>query len=461
MMDEKPAKILIANRGEIALRVIRACRELQLPNILVFSEADRNALPTRLADEAICIGAAPAIESYLKLDRIIAAAELTGATAIHPGYGFLSENPHFAEVCEACNLKFIGPSSQAISILGDKAAARNAMKAAGLPVIPGSEGVVANIPDALAQAEKLGYPVMLKASAGGGGKGMRAVMDANQLPSAFHTASAEARLAFGNGSLYLEKCLIEPRHVEIQLMADQQGRVLTFGERDCSLQRNHQKLIEESPCPVLPEEVRKQMCEAAVKAAQTVGYVGAGTVEFLYEPASRQFFFMEMNTRLQVEHPVTEMVTGRDLVREQITVALGKPLHWKQSEIRCHGHAIEIRINAEDPAHGFSPCPGKIGFYQPPGGPGVRVDSHLYDGYEVPPFYDSMLAKVIVHDESRELTRQRALQALRELSIEGVVTTAPFAREVLASSEFASGDYHTDTLEQLLRRRETAADLNL
>ncbi|MBR4125168.1 MAG: ATP-grasp domain-containing protein [Victivallales bacterium] len=323
-MDRKPAKILIANRGEIALRIIRACRELQLPNILVFSEADRNALPTRLADEAICIGAAPASESYLKLDRIIAAADLTGATAIHPGYGFLSENPHFAEVCEECHLTFIGPCSQAISILGDKAAARDAMKAAGVPVIPGSDGVVANIPDALVHAERIGYPVMLKATAGGGGKGMRSVMDANQLPGAFHTASSEARLAFGNGSLYLEKFLLDPRHVEIQLVADNQGKVLTLGDRDCSLQRNHQKLIEESPCPVLPEAVRKQMCEAAVKAAQAVGYVGVGTVEFLYEPVSRQFFFMEMNTRLQVEHPVTEMVTGRDLVRAQIAVALVK-----------------------------------------------------------------------------------------------------------------------------------------
>lgn len=459
-MDKKPAKILIANRGEIALRIIRACRELQLPNILVFSDADRNALPTRLADEAICIGAAPVSESYLKLDRIIAAAELTGATAIHPGYGFLSENPHFAEVCEECSLTFIGPSSQAIAMLGDKAAARSAMQAAGVPVIPGSDGEVSNIPEALAQAEKVGYPVMLKASAGGGGKGMRMALDANQLPAAFHTASAEARLAFGNGNLYLEKCLLEPRHVEIQLLADHQGRVLTLGDRDCSLQRNHQKLIEECPCPVLPEEVRKAMCEAAVKAAQAVGYVGVGTVEFLYEPSSRQFFFMEMNTRLQVEHPVTEMVTGRDLVRAQIEVALGQPLRWRQSELRSRGHAIEVRVNAEDPDHGFAPCPGTVKFYQPPGGPGVRVDSHLFDGYEVPPYYDSLLAKIIVHDESRELSRRKALQALRELSIEGIVTTEQFSRELLGSPEFVDGSYHTGTVGQLLRQRETA-DLTL
>ena len=460
-MDEKVDKVLIANRGEIALRIIRACRELQLPNLVVFSEADRNALPTRLADEAICIGSASPIDSYLKPDRIIAAAELTGATAIHPGYGFLAENSHFAEACEACKLTFIGPSSHAISILGDKVAARNAMKAAGVPVIPGSDEVVGSISDALASAETIGYPVMLKASAGGGGKGMRVVLDANQLPGAYHTASAEARLAFGNGSLYLEKYLVDPRHVEIQLLADLQGKVLTFGERDCSLQRNHQKMIEESPCPGLPDGIRKQMCEAAVKAAQAVGYTGVGTVEFLYEPSTDQFFFMEMNTRLQVEHPVTEMVTGRDLVRAQIEVALGKTLRWKQSEIRNQGHAIEIRINAEDPDRDFMPCPGTVKFYQPPGGAGVRVDSHLYDGYTIPPFYDSLLAKIIVRDETRELARRKAMQALRELVIEGVTTTTRFAAELLDSPEFASGDYHTGTLEKLLRQRNTPAQMEL
>ncbi|MBR6471254.1 MAG: acetyl-CoA carboxylase biotin carboxylase subunit [Victivallales bacterium] len=459
-MDGKPEKILIANRGEIALRVIRACRELQLPNLIVFSEADRNSLPTRLADEAICIGGASPTESYLKPDRIIAAAELTGATAIHPGYGFLSENPHFAEACEACHLTFIGPSSHAIAILGDKVGARNAMKEAGVPVTPGSDEVLGDIPAALEQAEEIGYPVMLKASAGGGGKGMRVVMDANQLPAAFHTASAEARMAFGNDSLYLEKFLVEPRHVEIQLLADRQGKVLTFGDRDCSLQRNHQKMIEESPCPGLPDEVRKQMCETAVKAAQAVGYVGVGTVEFLYEPTTREFYFMEMNTRLQVEHPVTEMVTGRDLVRAQIEVALGNNLRWRQSEIRPLGHAMEIRVNAENPDRGFMPCPGTVKFYQPPGGPGVRVDSHLYDGYVIPPYYDSLLAKIIVHDETRELTRQKAMEALRELAIEGVPTTAHFSRELLASPEFASGEYHTGTLEELLRRRNLPAEVN-
>ena len=460
-MDGKPEKILIANRGEIALRVIRACRELQLPNLIVFSEVDRNALPTRLADEAICIGGAAPADSYLKLDRIIAAAELTGATAIHPGYGFLAENPHFAEVCEACQLTFIGPSSQAIAILGDKIAARKTMKAAGVPVIPGSEEGLGNISEALEQAEQIGYPVMLKASAGGGGKGMRVVMDANQLPTAYHAASAEAKMAFGNGNLYLEKCLIKPRHVEIQLLADRQGKVLTFGDRDCSLQRSHQKMIEESPCPGLPDEVRKQMCEAAVKAAQAVGYLGVGTVEFLYDPPTGEFYFMEMNTRLQVEHPVTEMVTGRDLVRAQIEVALGKSLRWRQSEIRPQGHAIEIRINAEDPDRGFLPCPGTVKFYQPPGGPGVRVDSHLYDGYTIPPFYDSLLAKIIVRDENRELTRQKAMEALREFAIEGVTTTAHFARELIASPEFANGDYHTETLEEFLRRRNAPTEVDL
>ena len=460
-MEKKPAKILIANRGEVALRIIRACRELELPSILVFSEADRNSLPTRLADEAICIGGAPATDSYLKVDRIIAAAELTGATAIHPGYGFLSENAHFAEVCEACNLTFVGPGAKAIAALGDKAAARDTMKAAGVPVIPGSDGCVANIPDALMQAERIGYPVMLKATAGGGGKGMRAVMDANQLPGAFHTASAEARLAFGQGDLYLEKYLIEPRHVEIQLLADRQGKVLTFGDRDCSIQRNHQKLIEESPCPVLPENVRKQMCEAAVKAAQAVGYLGVGTVEFLYEPSSQKYFFMEMNTRLQVEHPVSEMVTGRDLVRAQLEIAMGEPLRWKQSEIRTQGHAIEIRVNSEDPRHDFQPCPGLVKFYQAPGGFGVRVESHLYDGYEVPAYYDSLLAKVIVHDATRELARRKALEALRELSIEGVTTTVPFTREVLSTPEFIEGKYHTATLEKILRARAHDEDLAL
>lgn len=460
-MNEKADKILIANRGEIALRIIRACRELQLPNLVVFSEADRNALPTRLADEAICIGSASPLDSYLKPDRIIAAAELTGATAIHPGYGFLSENSHFAEACEACKLTFIGPSSHAISILGDKVAARNAMKAAGVPVIPGSDEEVGSIPDALTVAETIGFPVIFKASAGGGGRGMRVVMDANQLPSAYHTAAAEARLAFGNGSLYLEKYLVEPRHVEIQLLADQQGKVLTFGERDCSLQRNHQKMIEESPCPGLPDEIRKQMCETAVKAALAVGYTGVGTVEFLYEPSTGKFYFMEMNTRLQVEHPVTEMVTGKDLVRAQIEIAMGKSLRWRQSEIRCQGHAIEIRVNAEDPDHDFRPCPGTVKFYQPPGGAGVRVDSHLYDGYAIPPYYDSLVAKIIVRDETRELARRKAMQALRELVVEGVTTTANFTAELLASPEFASGEYHTGTLEKLLLQRNTPGQMKL
>ena len=442
-------KILIANRGEIALRIVRACRTLGIPHLVAFSEADRNSLAVKVADEAICIGAAPAAESYLKIDRFIAAAELTGATAIHPGYGFLAENAHFAEVCNDCRIIFIGPRPEAIATLGDKAAARAAMEAAGVPVVPGSPGVIASTADALACAEALGYPVILKAAAGGGGKGMRVAQDANQIPEAFQTAAAEAKKAFGNSDIYLEKYLPDPRHVEIQLLADGNGKVLTFGDRDCSLQRRHQKLIEESPCPVLPDEVRQKMCAAAVKAAQSVHYSSVGTAEFLYVPQTQEFFFMEMNTRLQVEHPVTEMLCGVDLVAAQIKVALGQPLPWTQKEIRPSGCALEVRINAEDPARAFAPTPGTVSFYQAPGGPGVRVDSHLYPGYTVPPFYDSLLAKIIVRGGTRAELIARARCALRELAIDGIPTTAPFARTILESAPFLSGDYHTGTVENL------------
>lgn len=451
-MSETPVKILIANRGEIALRILRACRMLGLPSIMVFSEADRDTLPVRLAKEAICIGSAPASDSYLKADRIIAAAELTGATAIHPGYGFLAENPRFAEICSDCGLTFIGPSAEAIELLGDKAAAKTTMQKAGVPVVPGSDGVVASEAEAAHLAQKIGYPVILKAVSGGGGKGMRVAADAGQLPDAFQTAAAEAKAGFGDASLYLEKYIVAPRHVEVQILADKFGNVLCLGERDCSLQRRHQKVVEESPCAILPDDVRKKMYKAACNAVQAAKYVGVGTVEFLFEPSTKNFYFMEMNTRLQVEHPVTEMVWGIDLVAAQIRVALGEKLPWKQSELQPCGHAIEVRVNAEDPARDFAPCPGKVDFFHVPGGPGVRVDSHLYEGYVVPPFYDSLLAKLIVHGDNRELARRRAVCALEELTIEGVTTTAEFARALLENEKFVRGDFHTGTLQELLQQ---------
>ena len=449
-MPDSPVKILIANRGEVALRIIRACRTLGLQSIVVFSTADRASLPVRLADEAICIGRAPSSESYLKMDRIIAAAELTGATAIHPGYGFLAENPRFAEICHDCGINFIGPSAKAIELLGDKAAAKATMHKVGVPVIPGSSGVVHDIAEASEMAEKVGYPVILKAAAGGGGKGMRLAMSARTLPEAFQNAAAEARAGFGDSNLYLEKYIVSPRHVEVQVLADNHGNVVCLGERDCSLQRHHQKVVEESPCSVLPDDVRKKMNKAAVAAVQAAGYVGVGTIEFLYEPSTRNFFFMEMNTRLQVEHPVTEMVCGIDLVAAQIRVALGEPVPWKQSEIQSRGHAIEARINAEDPPRDFAPCPGTVKFYHAPGGPGVRVDSHLYDGYVVPPYYDSLLAKVIAHGDTRELARKRLLLALEEFTIEGLTTNAEFVHALVSSRQFVDGDFHTGTLQELL-----------
>ncbi len=449
-MADKSVKILIANRGEIALRVLRACKTLGLPSIVVFSEADRNTLAVKLADEAICIGSAAAADSYLRADRIIAAAELTGATAIHPGYGFLAENARFAEICNDCGLVFIGPSAQAINLLGDKATAKTTMQKAGVPVIPGSNGVVKSLAEAGRAAEKVGYPVILKAVSGGGGKGMRVAKDSGELLDAFQTAAAEAKAGFGDASLYLEKYLVDPRHVEVQIIADSYGNVVALGERDCSLQRHHQKVVEESPCAVLPEDVRKKMTKAAVAAAETAGYTGVGTAEFLYEPSTKNFYFMEMNTRLQVEHPVTEMVCNIDLVAAQILVALGKRLPWKQSDIEIHGHAIEVRVNAEDPTRDFAPCPGKVQFYHAPGGPGIRVDSHLYDGYVVPPYYDSLLAKVIAYGEDRETARRRMLMALSELTIEGVVNTADFALALLQDEHFVSGKFHTGTLQELL-----------
>ncbi len=450
-MGEKQTKVLIANRGEVALRILRACRALNLSSVVVFSQEDRNTLAVRLADEAICIGAAPAADSYLKVDRIIAAAEVTGATAIHPGYGFLAENPHFAEICRDCEYTFIGPSPEAIRLLGDKAAAKATMQKVGVPVIPGSQGAVADVAEAGQIAHQVGYPVILKAAAGGGGKGMRVALDSAHLPEAFQTAAAEAKAGFGDATLYLERYLVAPRHVEIQILADGKGNVLCLGERDCSLQRRHQKVVEESPCSVLPEEVRKKMNKAAVAAAQATRYSGVGTAEFLFEPSTGEFYFMEMNTRLQVEHPVTEMVCNIDLVAAQIQVALTGKLPWKQSDIQVKGHAIEVRINAEDPTRDFAPCPGRVEFYHAPGGPGVRVDSHLYDGYVVPPYYDSLLAKVVAYGESRETARRRLLFALDEFTAEGITTTAEFDRALLESRPFVTGEFHTGTLEEMLR----------
>lgn len=448
-MNSTLPKILIANRGEVALRIVRACRELGLPSVVVFSEADRNTLAVRLADEAICIGRGPATESYLKIDRIIAAAELSRANAIHPGYGFLSENAHFAEVCAECNLIFIGPMASSIRTLGNKSAARSAMLAAGVAVIPGSEGILSDAQDALRWAEKLGYPVLLKAVSGGGGKGMRIVNDESEMLASFNMASQEAERAFSDGSLYLEKFQINPRHVEFQLMADRYGNVVHFGDRDCSMQRHHQKLVEETPCIALDDELRRKMGETAINAAKAVDYIGAGTVEFLLGDDGA-YYFMEMNTRLQVEHPVTEMVTGADLVCEQIRIALGDKLDWKQENIKLSGHAIEIRINAEDPTRNFAPCPGQISEYLPPGGPGVRVDSHLFNNYVVPPYYDSMLAKIIVHGKDRQQAIVKSKNALQELQIKGIKHNAEFAMKLLNMPEFESGNYHSGTVEEKL-----------
>ncbi len=446
-------KILIANRGEIAVRIIRACRELGLPSVLVFSEADRESLPVKMADEAICIGRGPASESYLKIERIIAAAELSRASAIHPGYGFLSENAHFAEVCDECNLIFIGPNARSIRTLGNKSAARTAMLEAGVPIVPGSDGPVLDSADAGKWAERLGYPVMLKAASGGGGKGMRVVWTPDELEKVFQLASQEATRAFSDGTLYMERYLSQPRHVEFQLMADHHGNIVHLGDRDCSLQRRHQKLLEETPSPGLSPELRQKMGETAIQAAKAVSYIGAGTVEFLLN-SDGEFFFMEMNTRLQVEHGVTEMLTGTDLVREQLLTALGNRLSWRQKNIRAQGHVLEIRINAEDPARNFLPCPGRVQNYLPPGGPGIRVDSHLYSGYVIPPYYDSMLAKIIVQGASREQAIARARGALQELVIEGVTTNRDFALQLLSMPDFVSGNYHSSTVEEKIKAGE-------
>jgi acetyl-CoA carboxylase biotin carboxylase subunit len=438
-------KVLVANRGEIALRVIRACRELGVGTVAVYSEADRESLHVRFADDDVCIGPPQSRLSYLRIPNIIAAAEVTGADAIHPGYGFLAENAEFADTCRASNITFVGPTGDQIRAMGDKASARRLAAEAGVPTVPGSDGILADPEEALVVAAEIGFPVIIKATAGGGGKGMRIARDPDEFTQLFSLAQNEALSAFGNGDVYVEKFLERPRHVEIQILGDQHGRVIHLGERDCSVQRRHQKLIEESPSPALTPELRAQMGEAAVRLSAAIGYVGAGTIEFLLD-TDGSFYFMEMNTRIQVEHPVTEMVTGIDLVKEQIRVAAGEPLDT--GEIRLHGHSIEVRINAEDPARNFQPSPGLITAYHPPGGPGVRVDTHVYAGYTVPPYYDSLLAKLIVHGRDRAEALVRLGQALDSFILEGITTTIPFLARVIRHPDFVSGNIDTKFLER-------------
>jgi acetyl-CoA carboxylase biotin carboxylase subunit len=440
-------KVLIANRGEIAVRIIRACRELGLATVAVYSEADRDSLPVRLADQAFCIGPPDVSRSYLNIAAIISAAELSGADAIHPGYGFLAENAHFAEVCESCGITFIGPPVEAIAKMGAKAEALELIRNAGVPIVPGSGGAVTDEKHALAVAAEIGYPVLIKASAGGGGRGMRVAHDKSDLARAVQMARSEAQSAFGSGDVYLEKYVEEPRHIEIQVFGDKYGKVVYLGERDCSIQRRNQKLLEEAPSIALTPELRRKMGEAAVRAAQTVGYYGAGTVEFLLDRAGN-FYFIEMNTRIQVEHPVTEMVTGLDLVKEQLRVAAGEPLSFGQDEITINGWSIECRINAEDPWANFRPRTGRITAYLPPGGPWVRVESALFQGYEVAPFYDSLLAKLVVWGTNRAEAIDRMRRALDEFIIEGVPTTISFHQRVLANAFFRRGEVYTNFVQQ-------------
>lgn len=443
-------RILIANRGEIALRIIRACRELGVESVVAYAEPDEHSLPVQLADRAICIGPAAAADSYLKISALISAAEVVDADAIHPGYGFLAENAHFAEVCRDCNIRFIGPEPDAIRQLGDKSVARETMKKAGVPVTPGSEGLIEDEDAAVQMAHKIGYPVLVKASAGGGGKGMRIAHSDADVVRAFSTARAEAARAFGNADVYLEKFIEDARHIEVQLMGDQHGNVVHLGERDCSIQRRHQKLLEECPSPVLTADIRKKLGRAAVKGAHAVKYSNAGTMEFLYDVSTQKFFFMEMNTRIQVEHPVTEEVTGIDLIKEMIRVAAGEKLSFSQRDISWNGHAIEFRVNAEDPYRDFMPSPGTVEWVNFPGGRGVRVDSHVYSGYEIPPHYDSMVAKLIVHGADREEALARLRRALSEFLIEGPATTVPLGLAILEDKTFREGTYDTKWLERFL-----------
>ena len=443
-------KILIANRGEIAVRIIRACREMGIKTVAVFSEPDREALHTQLADEAVCIGSAKVGDSYLDMNNIISAAVEKQAQAIHPGFGFLSENSMFAGVCKDCNIKFIGPKGSVIDALGNKANARQMMINAGVPVIPGSDGILADVEQAYEMADKLGYPVIVKASAGGGGKGIRIGRKKEELKEAFLSAQSETKAAFGDDSMYMEKLIEGARHVEVQILGDSFGNVIHLGERDCSLQRKNQKVLEETPCEVLSESTRAKICDSAVRAAKAAGYENAGTIEFLYDEDSDKYYFMEMNTRVQVEHPITEMVTGVDIVKEQIRIAAGEKLLYTQDDIKISGHAIECRINAENPSRNFAPCPGTIDYLlMPSGGIGLRVDSAIYQGYEIPPYYDSMLAKVIVHGRDRDEAIAKMKRALYEFIIEGVDTNIEYQNKILNNKQFEKCQYNTSFLENV------------
>lgn len=440
-------KILIANRGEIAVRVIRACREMGISTVAVYSEADRDALHVSMADEAVCIGPAKAADSYLNMENIISATVLTEAQAIHPGFGFLSENSKFAGMCRECNIVFIGPDAETIENMGNKSKAREIMINSGVPVTPGSEGNIENLDEALQEAEKIGYPVMIKASAGGGGRGIRVAKDKEELIKSFDTAKREAMGAFGDDSMYMEKFIENPRHIEFQILADNYGNVIHLGERDCSIQRRNQKVLEETPCPIMNEELRNKMGKVAVKAAKAVNYKGAGTIEFLFD-SKGNFYFMEMNTRIQVEHPITEAVTGIDLVKEQIKIASGERLRLTQEDVNYSGHAIECRINAENPEKGFMPCPGEVHIIHFPGGSGIRIDSALYQGYNMPSNYDSMLAKIIVHGKDRNEAISKMRRALDEFIIEGIDTNIDFQLRILYNENFINGNYNTGFIKK-------------
>lgn len=443
-------KVLIANRGEIAVRIIRACREMGIKTVAVFSEPDREALHAQLADEAVCIGSAKAADSYNNMNNIISAAVEMGAQAIHPGFGFLSENSTFAAMCEECNIKFIGPDPSVIDAMGNKSNARAMMIKADVPVIPGSDGVVKDVEEAYEVAEKLGYPVMVKASAGGGGKGIRIVRKKEELQKAFESAKSETKAAFGDDTMYMEKVIERARHVEVQVLGDNYGNVVHLGERDCSLQRKNQKVLEEAPSPAVSKETREEMCAAAVRAAKAAGYQSAGTIEFLYDKSGK-FYFMEMNTRVQVEHPVTEMITNVDIIKEQIRIADGKKLSFTQEDIQINGHSIECRINAENPERGFAPCPGLIDYLLlPAGGLGVRVDTAVYEGYEIPPYYDSMIAKVIVHGKDRKEAIAKMRRALYEFIIDGIDTNIEFQNRILNHEDYLAGEFDTSFLEEKL-----------